>query len=109
MNNRGMGSVFVVLAVVLLAVVSAVAQEPTKVAPDSYKLQLENEYVRVLRVTYAAKASVPVHDHSRFLAAYVYLSDAGPISFTHEGWEHPVLTRPPVKAGSRPTVVPSTP
>ena len=81
-------------------VFSVAAQDPTKAAPDSYKLQLENEYVRVLRVTYAPQAKVPVHDHSRFPAAYVYLSDAGPIRFTHEGWEHPVLTRPAVKAGA---------
>jgi hypothetical protein len=28
------------------------------------------------------------------------LRDSGPINFKHAGWEHPVLTRPAVKAGS---------
>jgi hypothetical protein len=43
---------------------------------------------------------VPVHDHSRFPAAYVYLSDSGPIRFTHSGWDDPVLIRRATRAGS---------
>jgi hypothetical protein len=76
------------------------AQDPTKAAPDAYKLQLENEWVKVLRVTYAPHLKVPTHDHSRHPAAYVYLSDSGPIRFVHSGWDDPVLTRPATKAGS---------
>lgn len=95
-----MRSAFSVLVTVFLSVVTFHAQDPTKAAPDSYKLQFENEYIRILRVTYGPKAKVPVHDHSRYPAAYVYLSDAGPIRFTHEHWDEPVLTRPAVKAGA---------
>ena len=83
--------------VLLLSAGVCLAQDPTKAAPDSYKLQLENEHVKVLRVRYAANAKVPVHDHSRGPAAYVYLTDSGPIRFLHPGWDHPVLTRPPVR------------
>jgi hypothetical protein len=79
---------------------NAIAQDPTKVAPDSYKLQFENDYVKVLRVTYAPRSKVPTHDHSKGPAAYVYLVDSGPVRFVHDGWEHPVLTRPATKAGS---------
>ena len=91
---------FGLLAVVLSASLSVAAQDPTKAAPDSYKLQFENEYVRILHVNYAPHAKVPVHDHSRFPAGYVYLSDSGPIRFVHSHWEDPVLTRPATKAGS---------
>jgi hypothetical protein len=73
------------LVAVLLLLSAGVCrgQDPTKAAPDSYKLQLENDHVKVLRVRYAANAKVPVHDHSRGPAAYVYLTDSGPIRFTH--------------------------
>lgn len=80
--------------------VSAFGQDPTKAAPDSYKLQFENEWLRVLRVHYAAKGKVPVHDHSKGPAMYVYLNDSGPIRFTHTDWDHPLLVRPAVKAKS---------
>src|SRR5687768_4185150 len=89
-----------VAAVLLLSGGVCRAQDPTKAAPDSYKLQLENDYVKILRVRYAPHAKVPVHDHSRGPAAYVYLTDSGPIRFKHPGWEHPVLTRPDVRAGA---------
>jgi len=78
----------------------AAAQDPTKAAPDSYKLQFENAWIRVFRVHYAPHSKVPVHDHSRFPAGYVYLVDSGPVKFIHTGWDEPVLTRPPTKAGS---------
>ena len=66
-------------------------------APEAYKLQFENSQVRVLRVHYAAKAKIPVHDHSKWPAAYVYLNDAGEIIFSHTGWNEPILTRRPHK------------
>jgi quercetin dioxygenase-like cupin family protein len=76
------------------------AQDPTKAAPDAYKLQLENAWIKVLRVSYAPHSRIPVHDHSRYPAAYIYLSDSGPIHFIHSGWHDPILTRPATKAGS---------
>ena len=85
---------------ILFVATRVAAQDPTKAAPDSYKLQFENDFVKVLRVSYAPRSKVPVHDHSRFPAAYVYLSDSGPIRFVHSGWYDPVLTRPATRAGS---------
>ena len=79
---------------------AAFAQDPLKVAPQAYRLQFENEWVKVTRVHYGPRAKVHVHDHSRWPAAYVYLNDYGPVIFRHTDWEHPVLTRPAVKAGS---------
>ena len=95
-----MKTVLSVIATALFLSLSVAAQDPTKAAPESYKLQFENEFVKVLRVTYAAHAKVPVHDHSRFPAGYVYLSDSAPIRFVHSGWDDPVLTRPATRAGS---------
>lgn len=87
-------------AVLLLCAVAAFSQDPLKVAPQSYKLQFENEWVKVTRVHYGPRAKVPLHEHTRWPAAYVYLNDSGPIIFRHADWEHPVLMRPATKAGS---------
>jgi quercetin dioxygenase-like cupin family protein len=90
-----------VLAAVLLAcAVGVFGQDPLKVAPQAYRLQFENEWVKVTRVHYGPRAKVPLHEHTRWPAAYVYLNDAGPIIFRHADWEHPVLTRPATRAGS---------
>lgn len=91
------------LLLTLLLISSAAivsAQDPTKVAPEAYKLQFENEWVHITRVHYGPYAKVPTHDHTRWPAAYVYLNNSGPIRFTHTGWDEPVLTRPPTKAGN---------
>ena len=92
----------VILLITLCLTLSVITfgQDPTKAAPDSYKLQFENEWLRVLRVHYAAKQKVPVHDHSKGPAMYVYLNDSGPIRFTHTDWDHPLLVRQAVKAKS---------
>lgn len=92
--------VVLLAAVLLLCVVVAFSQDPLKVAPEAYRLQFENEWVKVTRVHYGPRAKVALHEHTRWPAAYVYLNDAGPVLFRHAGWEHPVLKRPAVKAGS---------
>jgi hypothetical protein len=79
---------------------SVVAQDPLKVAPESYKLEFENDWVRVVRVHYGPRARIPVHDHPRWAAAYVYLNDAGEVVFKHKGSsDRGAVTRPPTKAG----------
>ena len=88
------------LFLILFIVSSAVAQDPVKAAPDAYKLHFENESVKVLKVMYAAHSKVPIHEHSRYPAAYIYLTDSGPIRFVHAEWDDPVLTRPATKARS---------
>lgn len=88
------------LAIVCLSVSAAVAQDPVKVAPDAYKTEFENSYVKVQRVHYAPRVKLPEHDHTAFGAAYVYLNDAGPVAFKHVGLSYGAVTRPAVKAGS---------
>jgi Tfp pilus assembly protein PilF len=87
------------LAIVCLWI-SAPGQDPIKVAPDAYKLEFENEYVKAQRVHYAPRVKIPEHDHTAFGAAYVYLNDAGPVVFKHIGLSYGAVTRPAVKAGS---------
>lgn len=87
------------LAMVCLCV-SALGQDPLKVAPEAYKLEFENDYVIAQRVHYAPHVKIPEHDHTAFGAAYVYLNDAGPVIFKHIGLSYGAVTRPAVKAGS---------
>ena len=88
------------LAVVCLLASAAVAQDPVKVAPEAYRLEFENDYVKVQRVHYAPRVKLPEHDHTALGAAYVYLNDAGPVMFKHVGLSYGAVTRPAVKAGS---------
>src|SRR5215207_6043336 len=88
------------LAIILLMANAAFAQDPTKVAPNAYKTEFENEYVKVQRVHYAPHSKIPEHDHTAFGSAYVYLNDAGPVVFRHVGLAYGAVTRPAVKAGS---------
>jgi quercetin dioxygenase-like cupin family protein len=73
-----------VLAAVCVAVYS---QDPLRTLPKNYKLALENDVVRVIRVHYDAHERLPVHDHPKTPILYVYLSDAGPVRFKHKGDE----------------------
>src|SRR5262245_25353911 len=87
------------LAIMCLSL-NAAAQDPVKIAPSAYKLEFENDYVKVQRVHYAPHVKIPEHDHTAFGAAYVYLNDAGPVIFRHIGLSYGAVTRPAVKAGS---------
>jgi len=86
------------LATVLLLTAPALAQDPVKVAPQAYKLDFENDWVKVLRVHYAAKEKIPEHDHPATAAAFVYLNDSGPVIFRHVGLSYGPITRPATKA-----------
>jgi hypothetical protein len=78
---------------------SAAAQDPLKVAPQAYRLEFENEWVKVARVHYGPHAKIPPHDHTALAAAYVYLNDSGPVIFKHFDLPYGAITRPATKAG----------
>lgn len=78
----------------------AFAQDATKTLPQAYKLQFENEWVRITRVHYAPHVKLPAHEHTLTSSAYVYLNDSGPVVFNHVDKEYGAITRPPTKAGS---------
>jgi quercetin dioxygenase-like cupin family protein len=86
-----------IAAAALLWAGAASAQDPLVLLPQAYKLVLENEWVKVVRVRYEPRAKLPLHDHTEMAAAYVYLNDAGPVLFAHDYGE---MTRPATKAGS---------
>jgi quercetin dioxygenase-like cupin family protein len=88
------------MATIGLVAISGFAQDPFKVAPQAYKLDFENEWVKVARVHYGPHEKIPAHDHTKTAAAYVYLNDGGPVIFRHIGLAYGAITRQPTKAGS---------
>lgn len=87
------------LALVLsFAAAAFAANDPVITLPDTYRLQFENEFVKVVRVIYAPYAKLPAHSHTKLAAAYVYLNDAGPVVFRHVGKDYGEVTRPATKA-----------
>jgi len=61
------------LAVMLITVQSALAQDPTKVDPKHYKVEFENDQVRVVRITYGPGEKSVMHGHPAGVA--VFLTD----------------------------------
>ena len=53
---------------------AAAAQDPVAVSPQQYKLEIENSWVRVLRMTQGPRQKTPTH--SLPAAVIVYLTDA---------------------------------
>jgi hypothetical protein len=76
------------------------AQDPLQVAPNNYKLELKNVWVKVVRAHYGAREKIVAHDHTQTAAAYVYLNDCGPVIFKHLNLSYGAITRPETKAGS---------
>jgi len=81
------------------AVLPISGQDPTQTLPESYKVQLDNDYVRVVRVHYDAGAKLPDHTHPPGTTVYVYLNDSEGVVFRHSGNNTRAVTRPAVKAG----------
>jgi quercetin dioxygenase-like cupin family protein len=79
---------------------AAFSQEAIQTVPWAYKLQFENEWVRVIQAHYEPREKIPAHAHTKWPCVYVYLNDGGPVIFRHKDWDHPELTRPATKAGS---------
>lgn len=88
------------LAVLCLLSTLATGQDPTKTLPNNYKLQFENEWVKVTRVHYGPHEKLPSHRHTQTASAYVYFNDSGPVVFKHIGLDYGAVTRPATKAGS---------
>jgi hypothetical protein len=91
---------FGVSTLLCLLTINAIAQDPLKTLPNAYKLEFENDWVKVVRVHYAAHEKLPAHDHTPLASAYVYLNDGGPVVFNHIDKDYGAVTRPATKAGS---------
>jgi quercetin dioxygenase-like cupin family protein len=84
----------VMAALWVVSAVPAFAQDPVKVDPKHYTVELENEQVRVLRISYGAGEKSVMHEHPNSVA--VFLTD-GQVKFTTpDGKSREV----PAKAGS---------
>ena len=57
-----------------MAIAPAIAQDPIKVDAKHYKVEFENDQVRVLRITYGLHEKSVMHDHPANVA--VFLTDA---------------------------------
>jgi hypothetical protein len=90
------------LVVAGLIAASGFAQDPYAVAPQAYKKQLENEYVRVTRVHYAPHEQLTEHAHPARPSIYIYLGDGGAVLFRHEQGDSGAMAavRPATKAGA---------
>jgi len=70
-----------------------------KILPQAYTLAFENDWVRVVRVHYDAKAKLPEHEHPGGVTVYLYFNASDGVLFTHDDGSAPV-PRPPVRPGS---------
>jgi len=68
-----------IAALWIAGAVPVFAQDPVKVDPKHYKVELENEQVRVLRITYGPGEKSVMHEHPGSVA--VFLTD-GKVKFT---------------------------
>ena len=78
----------------MISAAPAFAQDPVKVDPKHYKVELENERVRVLRITYGPGDKSVMHEHPASVA--VFLTD-GQVKFTLPDGKSQLT---PSKAGS---------
>lgn len=90
----------VALVFMFLFAAQAPAQDPLKVLPQAYKLQFENDWVKVTRVHYAPHEKLPPHQHTQTASAYVYLNNSGPVVFKHIGLAYGAVTRPATREGT---------
>ncbi len=91
-------SMSMVVALAAPAIAQHTALDPVVSLPKNYQVQFENEWVRVVRVRYDAKAQLPEHEHPAGLTMYVYLNASDGVLFTHDDKTAP-LPRPPVVPG----------
>ncbi len=62
------------VAIACFATPMVVAQDPVKVDPKHYKVEVENDQVRVLRIKIGPHEKAPMHEHPASVA--VWLTDA---------------------------------
>ena len=68
-----MKNVAIAVAAVCLLASAAFAQDVVKIDPMEYKVEFENDQVRVVRGTRAPHSKVPMHEHPDYVV--IYLTD----------------------------------
>ena len=66
-----MRALLMLLTLVMLAAGPAWAQDPVAVDPTHYKVEFENDQVRVLRITYGPNEKSVMHHHPAGVAVYL--------------------------------------
>ena len=60
----------------LMVAFTAMAQDPVKVDPKHYKVELENSQVRVLRIHYGPHEKSVMHEHPASVAVFLSAGDS---------------------------------
>lgn len=81
-------------ALSLSLAVPVLAQDPVKVDPAHHKVELDNDHVRVLRITFGPGEKAPTHQHPAGVA--VFMTDNAATVFPDGGKPDP---NPPPKRG----------
>ncbi len=80
-NSRQVGMEVLFTALVLVfAAGTALAQDPVKVAPNNFKVLLENDRVRVLDFHSKTGEKIPMHSHPAYISYAI--SGSGKTKFT---------------------------
>ncbi len=66
-------ALFLAVVFVCLAASRATAQDPVKVEPKHYKVEFENDQIRVLRMHLGPKENSPMHEHPP--SVLIFLTD----------------------------------
>jgi hypothetical protein len=78
-KEADMRLVLLLAAVWLLSAIPAQAQDAVKVDPKHYKVELENDQVRVLRISYGPGEKSVLHEHPANVAVFL---TGGKVKFT---------------------------
>ena len=66
-----MRRLLILIAAAFLSAATALAQDPVKVDPKHYKVEIENAQVRVLRIHYGPHEKSVMHDHPGAVAVFL--------------------------------------
>ena len=69
-TQSAIGVLFAALAF-LLFTNTTVAQDATEVDPGHYKVEFENDYVRIIRISYGPNEKSVMHDHMAGVAVFL--------------------------------------
>jgi hypothetical protein len=60
-----------VVALVCVPALASLAQDPTKIAPNGYKVEGENDLVRIVRMQRGPHDKAPMHEHPSFVVVFL--------------------------------------
>jgi quercetin dioxygenase-like cupin family protein len=69
--KKFVGGLVVASSISVLMIGAAVAQDPTVVDANHYKVMFENDQVRVLKITYGPKEKSVMHEHPNGVAVFI--------------------------------------